>query len=239
MKLTWFGHSAFRVETARARILIDPFFSDNPAFRDDLRDGAVEGLTHIALTHGHFDHLGDTVEIAKETGATVIANFDLGQWLGKKGVENVDMGNTGGTVHHDGFTVTWVNAVHSSAFLDDDGVGHDLGDPNGLVFHFEGGPTLLHMGDTDIFGDMALIQELHRPDVGIVPIGDRFTMGGAVAALACRRYFDFRTIVPCHFGSFPIIDQDASKFLAAMEDDASRVRVPEVGEALDLAAAAT
>ena len=234
MKLTWYGHSAFRIETARARILIDPFFEGNPSFDEKLRGEAIDGLTHIALTHGHFDHVGDTIAIAKETGATVIANFDLAQWLQHRGVENVDMGNTGGTVHHDGFSLTWVNALHSSAKLEEDGTSHDLGDPNGLVFHFEGAPTLYHMGDTDIFGDMALIAELHRPAVGIVPIGDRFTMGGAVAALACRRFFDFETIVPCHFASFPIVDQDADRFLAAMEGDAGKVRVPAVGEAMEV-----
>ena len=239
MKLTWFGHSAFRIDTGTARILIDPFFEGNPSFRDELREEAIDGLTHIALTHGHFDHLGDTVAVAKETGATVIANFDLAQYLGSEGVEKVDPGNTGGTVHHEGFSCTWVQAVHSSAYLDKNGVSHDLGDPNGLVFHLENGRTVYHMGDTDVFGDMALVQELHRPHVGLVPIGDRFTMGGAVAALACRRYFDFDTIVPCHYGSFPIIDQDASKFLDAMEGDAGRVRVAEVGQPLDLNAPAS
>ena len=239
MKLTWFGHSAFRIETVRARILVDPFFTGNPAFREELRAAATADLTHIALTHGHGDHLGDTVAIARESGATVIANYDLAQWLAHKGSESLDMGNTGGTVHHGGFSVTWVDAVHSSATLDEDGVSHDLGDPNGLVFHFDDAPTLYHMGDTDIFGDMALIHELHRPQVGLVPIGDRFTMGGAVAALACRRFFDFETIVPCHYGSFPIIDQDASRFLDAMEGDAAKVKVAKVGEALDLAAGAS
>ena len=239
MKLTWYGHSAFRIETGAkegkgTRILVDPFFEGNPSFRDDLRAGAVDGLTHIALTHGHFDHLGETVAIAKETGATVIANFDLAQWLQHRGVENVDMGNTGGTVHHHGFSLTWVQAVHSSGTLAEDGTSHALGSANGLVFHFADAPTLFHMGDTDIFGDMALIHELHRPAVGIVPIGDRFTMGGAVAALACRRYFDFETIVPCHFGSFPIVDGTAEKFVAAMDDQADRVKVPEVGELMEL-----
>ncbi len=234
MKLTWYGHSAFRVETAKARILIDPFFDDNPSFEASMRAGAINGLTHIALTHGHFDHLGNTVKIAKETGATVLANFDLAQFLQQqRGVENVDMGNTGGTVHHDGFSMTWVNAVHSSAMLDENGVSHDLGDPNGLIFHFENEPTLYHMGDTDIFGDMALINELHQPEIGLVPIGDRFTMGGAVAALACKRYFDFKTIVPCHYGSFPIIDQTADTFVKAM-DRSDAVKVPKVGEVLEL-----
>ena len=234
MKLTWYGHSAFRIETARARILVDPFFEGNPAFREELRGPAVEGLTHVALTHGHFDHLGDTIAIAKETGATVIANFDLAQWLQHRGVESVDTGNTGGTVRHDGFSLTWVQAVHSAAKLEEDGMSHDLGAANGLVFHFADAPTLYHMGDTDIFGDMALIHELHRPAIGLVPIGDRFTMGGAVAALACRRFFRFETVVPCHYASFPLVDGNAEKFVAAMEGDAEKVRVPGVGETIEL-----
>ena len=233
MKLTWYGHSAFRVETAKARILIDPFFTGNPSFDDSLRGGAVEGLTHIALTHGHGDHVGDTLAIAKDTGATVICNFDLAQWLMCKGLENADTGNTGGTVHHDGFSVTWTQAFHSSAAIAEDGISHDLGLPNGLVFHLDDAPTLYHMGDTDIFGDMALIEELHEPKVGLVPVGDRFTMGGAVAGLACRRYFHFETVVPCHYGTFPIIDQTADKFVEAMENS-DAVKVPKVGDTLVL-----
>ncbi len=233
MKITWYGHAAFRIETAQARVLVDPFFSGNPSFQEPLRAGAIDGLTHIALTHGHDDHVGDTLAIARETGATVLANADLASWLTKRGAENVDMGNTGGTVHHSGFSMTWVQAFHSSAHVDDAGVSHSLGLPNGLVFHFEGDKTVYHMGDTDIFGDMALIQELHQPDIGLVPIGDRFTMGGAVAALSCNRFFKFQIIIPCHYGTFPIIDQSADTFVEAM-NGSDKVRVPGVGETIEV-----
>lgn len=229
MKITWLGHSAYRVETAKAHILIDPFLTGNPGARDvDVKD-ATRGITHIALTHGHGDHVGDTIQLAKETGATVIANFDLLMWLATKGVRKFDPMNTGGTVFHEGFSVTLVNAVHSSAQVTEDGISHALGSAGGLMFHFNDAPSLLHMGDTDIFSDMALIQELHQPQIGIVPIGDRFTMGGAVAALACRRYFKFEHILPSHYSSFPMVDASADKFVEALEGQRDRAKVSKAG----------
>ncbi|PVE51813.1 metal-dependent hydrolase [Rhizobium rhizogenes] len=232
MKITWLGHSAFRLETSHAKILIDPFFTGNPGFAGQDAKDAASGITHILLTHGHGDHVGDTVKLAAETGATVLANADLAAWLGSKGVQKLEMGNTGGTVGFDGFSVTFTNALHSSAQITEDGVSHALGNANGLMLHFEDGPSVHHMGDTDIFSDMALINELHEPDVGLVPIGDRFTMGGAVAALACQRFFKFRHAIPCHYGSFPIVDQTADKFVSGMDGSQTRVDVPKVGQVL-------
>lgn len=229
MKIRWLGHAAFRLETAKNTILIDPFLTHNPAFQgQDLKD-VTKGVTHILLTHGHMDHVGDTIGLAGELGAQVLANADLGDWLQFRGVQNIESGNHGGTVHFDGFSVTFTNALHSSAHVTEDGVSHALGNANGLMLHFDDEPSLLHMGDTDIFGDMALIQELHQPDIGIVPVGDRYTMGGAVAALACQRYFDFKTVIPCHYKTFGILDQTADKFVAGMEGTKSRVEVPDVG----------
>jgi L-ascorbate metabolism protein UlaG (beta-lactamase superfamily) len=234
MKITWLGHSAFRLDSATASILIDPFLSYNPSFAGlDLKD-QTKGVTHILLTHGHGDHVGDTVQLAKETGATVLANADLAAWLGSKGVEKIEMGNTGGTIGFEGFSVTFTNALHSSAQITEDGVSHALGNANGLMLHFDDEASLLHMGDTDIFSDMQLIKELHQPDIGLVPIGDRFTMGGAVAALACQRYFDFKTAIPCHYGSFPIIDQTPEKFVAGLDGTRTRVLTPKPGSAVEV-----
>ncbi len=234
MKITWLGHSAFRLDSATASILIDPFLSYNPSFAGlDLKD-QTKGVTHILLTHGHGDHVGDTVQLAKETGATVLANADLAAWLGSKGVEKIEMGNTGGTVGFEGFSVTFTNALHSSAQITEDGVSHALGNANGLMLHFDDEASLLHMGDTDIFSDMQLIKELHQPDIGLVPIGDRFTMGGAVAALACQRYFDFKTAIPCHYGTFPIIDQTPEKFVAGLDGTRTRVLTPKPGSSVEV-----
>lgn len=234
MKITWLGHSAFRIGTAKAEILIDPFFTGNPGFSGLNAKDAASGITHILLTHGHGDHVGDTIALAKETGATVLANADLAAWLGSKGVDRLEVGNTGGTVSFDGFSATFTNALHSSAQITEDGVSHALGNANGLMLHFEDEPALFHMGDTDIFSDMALINELHQPEIGLVPVGDRFTMGGAVAALACQRYFGFGTVIPCHYGSFPIIDQTPEKFVNGMEGAKAKVRTPEPGGSLDV-----
>ena len=232
MKITWFGHSCFRVELGASRILIDPFLTGNPTFEKAgiPEIDVIDGATHVALTHGHEDHLGDSVKICKETGATLLAVHELATYLAGHGVDKIDPGNTGGLLPHQDFDLTFVQALHSASNMVD-GRPVYLGNPCGLVIAAKGGKTLYHMGDTDIFSDMALINELHEPQIGIVPIGDRYTMGAKAAALACKRFFDFDTVVPCHYGTFPVIDPTADKFVAAMGDH--EVLVPEVGVPFD------
>jgi L-ascorbate metabolism protein UlaG (beta-lactamase superfamily) len=232
MQLTWFGHSCFRIDTGKSRLLIDPFFHGNSTFEDSgisVRE-AIKGVTHVALTHGHDDHAGDAVAACKENAAPLIAVFELATYLAGQGVENVDPGNTGGTLHHDDFDITFVPAWHSSSTIR---MGQPvyLGACCGLVVAPKDGKTVYHMGDTSIFSDMALIQELYRPQIGIVPIGDRFTMGARTAALACKRYFEFETVIPCHYGTFPVLDQTPDKFIAEMKG--SHVLVPKVGVPFD------
>jgi L-ascorbate metabolism protein UlaG (beta-lactamase superfamily) len=229
MKITWLGHSCFRIETGGSVVMIDPFLRGNPTFEASGLgwETVTAGVTHVALTHGHDDHMGDAAEICIERQATLFAVWELATYLAGKGVESYEPMNTGGTVCAQDFGLTFVDARHSSSSN-----GVYLGNPCGIVLDTREGRKVLHMGDTDIFPGMGLINEIHAPDIGIVPIGDRFTMGARTAAMACRKYFAFKTVIPCHYGTFGLLAPNADAFVAAMEP--APVTVPKVGQPLTL-----
>lgn len=239
MKITWYGHSCFRLDLAaetakgRAEILIDPFLTGNPS-ATVTPDVVARGLDHIIVSHGHDDHIGDLVAIAKASGAMVTANYEICMWAKAQGVEKINPMNTGGTVDLGAFKVSLTPAMHSSGKQTADGTHTYMGAANGIVIAAAGEPTLYYSGDTDIFSDMALIDEFHHPKIGILPIGDRFTMGGRKAALAARRYFHFSHVIPCHYMSFSIVDQSPAEFVAGMEGSDVTVLASKPGGTVEI-----
>ena len=198
--LTWLGHATFRFDTPGGkRVYIDPFLNGNPKCPES--EVEPERVDVIAITHAHGDHLGDTVEIAKKHGCTVIAPVELADWLQiKHELQNVLDPNKGGTVSIDGLKFTLTNAHHSSSNNDLE----YMGEPCGIVVEVENGTKLYFAGDTCVFGDMALIARIYSPDVAILPIGDHYTMGPREAAVALE-LLDVKRCVPCHYGTFPAL----------------------------------
>lgn len=230
MKLTWLGHSGFRLEIENAVILIDPWISGNPVFPEDQRDKAIHGATHVLLTHGHGDHSGDALAIAKELRIPVVGIYDLiGNWTSHHDIEGMGF-NKGGTVDLGGAKVTMVNACHSSSIQGPDGpvyAGHE----SGYMIAGEGHVIYLS-GDTDIMADMAWMGEYHQPDIGILCAGGHFTMDMKRAAWAARKYFDFKAVIPCHYKTFPLLEQSARALIEGLPG--VRVIEPEVMGTIDL-----
>jgi len=199
--LTWLGHASFRLDTpAGKRIYVDPFLSGNPKCPESEQE--PERVDVIALTHGHGDHVGDTVELSKRFGPEIVANVELKAWLGQQGANVGEMpgSNKGGTVEAAGVKFTLVNAFHSSASDD----GDYLGEAAGLVLGLENGTTIYFAGDTCVFGDMQLIGRIYSPDVAVLPIGGHFTMDPREAGVALE-LLGVERCVPCHYGTFPIL----------------------------------
>jgi L-ascorbate metabolism protein UlaG (beta-lactamase superfamily) len=204
LRLTWVGHATWIMETPGGkRVLIDPWVTGNPVVPDELKDPGPFDV--LLLTHGHNDHTGDAVDLAtRHSPKAVLAMIELGDYLESKGVENVIGYNKGGTAEAEGLRFTMVDARHSSSFTQPDGTILHTGDPNGYIVTLEDGRRVYVAGDTSVFGDMALIGRLYKPDVAILPIGDFFTMGPFEAAEAIRM-LGVKKVVPTHYGTFPAL----------------------------------
>jgi L-ascorbate metabolism protein UlaG (beta-lactamase superfamily) len=199
--LTWLGHATFRFDTPSGkRVYIDPFLNGNPKCPESELE--PERIDVIAITHGHGDHVGDTVDLAKKHGCTVIAPVELADWLQiKHELQNVLDPNKGGTVEAAGVKFTLTNAHHSSSNNDLE----YMGEPCGIVAEVENGTKLYFAGDTCVFGDMQLIARIYGPlDVAILPIGDHYTMGPREAAVALE-LLGTKRCIPCHYGTFPAL----------------------------------
>jgi L-ascorbate metabolism protein UlaG (beta-lactamase superfamily) len=241
-RIQWFGQSAFKIETPGGKtIVIDPFITQNPKTPEALKDLAALGPVDLILvTHGHRDHIGDTVEIAKGTEAKVALNADLGHTFAALGwlpYEQLIRFNKSGAIRPlgEGITVTMVPAEHSSEVVETDAqtgkpAVHPGGEPAGYVIELENGYTIYHAGDTGVFADMRLIADLYEPDLVLLPIGGHFTMGPLHAAYAVRTLLDARAVVPMHYGTFPALSGTPDAFRTALGDHAAEVIVMEPGE---------
>ena len=216
VKIEYFGHSAFQITSEEGmKILIDPFISGNPVCTT-----AVETMNPdvILVTHGHVDHFGDALEIANNSGATVIATHEIATFVQKQGLNAIGM-NIGGTVSiNELVSVTMTDARHSSGmdFLEDMEEG---GVATGFVVTLESGKKIYHAGDTGLFGDMKMvIGDIYQPDISLLPIGDKFTMGIEDAAIAAS-WLQSRIVIPMHYNTFEAIEQDANLFAKFVEDE--------------------
>ena len=244
-QLTWYGHAAFKIRTATEKILlIDPWV-ENPAFtrgREEL--ASLDHVDLILLTHGHADHVGNTVEIGKRTGASLVSNFDLNaaivSVLGypESQAGNETTGHLGGELSLlDGeVKVQFVPAWHGSSIQKEENAPPVYaGNPTGLIIALRDGPTIYHTGDTDLFSDMALVKRFHKIDVMLVCIGDHFTMGPARASEAVKLVTP-KTVIPMHYGTFPVLTGTPEVFERELKKRKStaKLRVMEIGETIAL-----
>jgi L-ascorbate metabolism protein UlaG (beta-lactamase superfamily) len=213
IKAWWLGHSAFKLISPSGKVIyIDPFLSNNPKTPAEFKN--PDEADYIFLTHGHEDHVGDTLDIAEQTGCTVVSQVELSHLLKKHGLnedQSVEF-NKGGSVSFDDIRVTLVSANHSSSYG-----GEYAGEAGGLVLSFDDDIVFYHLGDTNIFGDLELYGELYEPDVIAVPIGDYYTMGPKEAALCCE-LINAEIALPIHYGTFPVLTGDPGEFKNFTED---------------------
>ena len=210
LSITWLGHSTFILGLPNGkRIITDPWLGNPncpPAFA---KPEAVKPLDLIVVSHGHSDHIGDVVPVARATGAPVVCMFEIGLYLAEKGLQNVrDMG-IGGTQEVAGVRVTMTAAMHSGSIVDGGKIVY-LGGAAGLVLRAPGTPTIYFAGDTGLFGDMKMIGEIYKPAIAFLPIGDLYTMGPDTAAIAAR-WLGVRQVVPMHWGTFPVLTGTPAK----------------------------
>jgi L-ascorbate metabolism protein UlaG (beta-lactamase superfamily) len=228
-RITWLGHATVLIQTAKGtNILIDPFITGNPKYPKDFV--LPEKIHYILATHGHSDHISDAVPVSAKHGSTVVAIYELANYLAAQGVARTIGLSLGGTVQLNDVAATMVEAKHSSSVQDERGV-HYAGVAAGFVLTVAEGPVLYHAGDTAVFGDMKLIAELYQPQVAMLPIGGHFTMGPKEAALAVK-LLGAKTILPIHFGTVPQLKGTPDE-LAALVDESVEVVRWKPGESIE------
>ena len=230
MEITWLGHSGFRIEIDGQVLLIDPWLTGNPMFPEARKQEAVAGATHVLVSHGHFDHVADVLEVAKAADLPVLGPYELiSHWEKTEGITAMGF-NRGGTVMAGDVAVSMVPASHSSSLATDHGpmyAGSEVG------FMIQGAEHCIYFsGDTDIMADMDWMAEYYRPDIGILSAGGHFTMDMRGATFAAKKYFDFKTVIPCHYRTFPLLEQSAQEMIDGLPG--VNVIEPQVLEAITL-----
>ncbi len=215
MKIIWLGHSGFRIEIEDQVLLVDPWLVGNPVFPQDRQSEAIAGATHILLTHGHGDHASNAAGIAKEAGIPIACIHELSEILGgEDGVEAIGFGK-GGTLSLGKTKVSMVNAVHSSSIdFRGDGIVYAGGEA-GFMIAGEG-HMIYVTGDTSVMADMGWMGEYYRPDIGILCAGGHYTMDMKGATWAAKKFFDFKTVIPCHYKTFPLLAQSAVELIKGL-----------------------
>jgi L-ascorbate metabolism protein UlaG (beta-lactamase superfamily) len=225
LKITWFGHAALGLETGGYRLLVDPFLSGNPAAKTSPESVSAD---FVLITHGHGDHVGDAVQIAKRSNALVISNFEICNWIAKQGVKTHAQHLGGGFRHPFGYLKLTL-ALHGSALPD----GSYGGNPAGFLLTTNEGQKIYMAGDTGLFGDMRLIGE-EGIDLAVLPIGDNYTMGPA-DALRAVKLITPKHVIPIHYDTFPLIAQDVQQWARQVEQETeSKVHILKPGESLTL-----
>lgn len=207
MNILWLGHGSFRIEIGGEVLLIDPWIDGNPMMEGQDTEAALKGATQILVTHGHGDHTGGVADLSKRIDVPVNAIVELAGALTAQGAVEGHAFNKGGTVRFGEVAVTMVPASHSSS-MPVDGTARYMGMETGFIISGEG-HTIYFSGDTTIMADMDWIGAYHKPDIGILSAGGYYTMDMKAAAWAAKRYFDFKTVIPCHYRTFPALEQSA------------------------------